>query len=235
MEEVRMEAIGLVVPVMNNFRGFTEMMASVDYPIVPIVVNNWEYNHGVANAWNKGIQRAKEMGLGLTLVSNDDVVFEPGAIKTLVDEMDEEKVLDPADIVSPFNLRLAEVTITDVDFACFLVKTDFLDRFGLFDENFTPAYFEDNDMHYRVKLLGGKGYTVEEAEYFHVGSVTQFKGKRDGRDRVVTHRMFEANRGYYVKKWGGWPGKEKWSRPYNNPDYTPTMWTMLDRKVPLGP
>lgn len=230
-----MEAIGLVVPVMSNFRGFTEMMESVDYPIVPIVIDNWEYNHGVARAWNKGIAKAKELGLSHVLVSNDDVIFEPGCIKTLVDEMDADKVLDPPDIVSPHNLRLPEVTFTDVDFSCFMVEADFLDRFGTFDENFTPAYFEDNDMHYRVKLLGGRGYTVEEAEFFHVGSVTQFKGKRDGRDRVVSHDMFEANRAYYVKKWGGWPGKEKFVVPYNNPAFQPDGWTMLDRKVPLRP
>ena len=231
-----MEAIGLVVPVMSNFRGFTEMMQTVDYPVIPIIENNWDYNHGVSKGWNKGIKRAQDLGLNLVLVSNDDVLFEPGCIARLVDEMEEfdDMGMGP-DIVSPHNLRLPEVTLTDVDFSCFMVETDFLDRFGTFDENFTPAYFEDNDMHYRIKLTGGRGYTVEEAEFFHVGSVTQFKGQRDGRDRVVSHDMFEANRAYYVKKWGGWPGKEKFSRPYNNPAFDVQQWTMLDKKVPLRP
>lgn len=211
MGKIHMGAVGLVVPVYKNFQGFAELMHSIDYPVLPIIADNWNENMGVSRSWNYGIEKANIENLDYALVCNDDIFFDQGTIVKLVEAMETENY----DLVSAINRR-DHVPTEDThyreepDFACFMVKTNFLDEFGEFDEKFSPAYFEDNDMHYRIKVAGGKAVCRADASFYHYGSVTQnWEGKQ-----VVTSPMFEANRAYYVEKWGGYPGSELFLEPF---------------------
>jgi GT2 family glycosyltransferase len=206
--------IALVVPVMRNFLGFSKLMNSVDEEILPVIIPNWQENIGVSGGWNVGLQIAKENGAETTIISNDDVTFLPGTIKKLV------AGIETCDLLSATNYKHSNEQLTGFDehpdFSCFIVKTlDFIDKFGWFDENFRPAYFEDNDMAYRIKLLGGRYARDLGAGMIHEGSVTQ---NMDG-NPVVTSPMFEKNRAYYVKKWGGQPGEEKFLNAFNGEQY----------------
>lgn len=204
--------IGLVVPVLSNFTGFAELMESVDVAVKPIVIDNWNTNRGVAGGWNEGIKRG--LNQDVLIVTNDDVKFHPGTIETMAAAIGEY------DLVSgePYENLGSGFLEDQPEFCCFAINpVNFVDKFGWFDENFTPAYFEDNDMHYRIKLGGGKTARIHHARIDHKGSVTQFKGSTDPDtpDRVVSHEQFRLNRGYYVTKWGGEPGDEKYTTPYN--------------------
>lgn len=209
-----MVKIGLVVPVFKNFVGFAELMQTVDAPVVPIVVPNWKRNIGVSAGWNKGIKQAADSGCDLALVVNDDVLLAPGTINKLRVSVWNHG----ADLATPTNSR--DSVITDhaehsplTDFACFMIKPyEFRERFGWFDESFTPAYFEDDDMRYRIKLSGGSAFACTDAGFFHRGSVTQ----NWGGERVVSHEMFRSNQSYYESKWGGLPGQETFTNPWNN-------------------
>lgn len=199
--------VALVVPVMKNFKGFTELMHSVDHPVLPVIVDNWNENHGVSWAWNYGISKAMSHS-DLVIVCNDDVEFYPGTINRLISH------IEFADLVTPTNTR-DEPTFEGVDgqadFSCFMINPrKFVSKFGWFDEHFFPAYFEDNDMAYRIKLAGGKLRRVGNAPMLHRGSVTQ---NMDGK-QVVDSPTFEQNRAYYISKWGGMPGKEKYTTPF---------------------
>jgi GT2 family glycosyltransferase len=97
---------------------------------------------------------------------------------------------------------------------------EFIQKFGLFDEGFSPAYFEDNDMHYRIKISGGSAYARTDAGFYHHGSVTQNWGGQ----RVVSHEMFRSNQAYYEFKWGGRPGQEVYDRPWNNEKLKVSDW-----------
>jgi GT2 family glycosyltransferase len=92
---------------------------------------------------------------------------------------------------------------------------------GTFDENFRPAYFEDNDMRYRIKLSGLKSYIHTEAVAHHYGSQTQYA---DRNNPVCPPHMFEENRRYYIEKWGGQPGQEVCTTPYGSPNHTIKDW-----------
>lgn len=107
------------------------------------------------------------------------------------------------------------------DFCCWLAKTDILKVIGKFDENFQRAYFEDNDFHYRIKLLGFEAIKVVNAPMYHYGSQTQ---NADPNNPVVPPPMFIENREYYIKKWGGIPGFETYTHPYNNLQLSPRKW-----------
>jgi GT2 family glycosyltransferase len=64
-----------------------------------------------------------------------------------------ETFSDPFEVV--FSDRDTNYVWTESElFSSFMVKRDFFDRVGTFDENFDPCWWEDNDMHYRIILLG---------------------------------------------------------------------------------
>jgi GT2 family glycosyltransferase len=99
----------------------------------------------------------------------------------------------------------------------------FIKKVGYFDEHFYPAYFEDNDMAYRMQRAGLSDFRRTDAVMFHKGSVTQFwNGEEEG--RVVSHEAFRRNERYYQAKWGGGPGQEKFSVPYGTGQYTIKDW-----------
>lgn len=204
--------VALAVPVMSNFKGFTELMASVDIAIKPTVIDNWTENRGVAKAWNKAI--ADNMSEEVLIIANDDVVFWPGTLRKLV------LAAYYVDLVSVVGSETGQYGLHYEgfpDYCCYAIKPkEFVEKFGTFDENFRPAYFEDNDMHYRMKLAGGESAMLLDARVTHVGSVTQNMGGDGNLDpRVVSHEQFVLNREYYIAKWGGEPGNERFKTPYN--------------------
>lgn len=208
-----MLSIGLVVPVLSNFTGFAQLMNSVDAPIKPIILDNWNGNRGVAASWNQGIARGIECAR--LIICNDDVAFYPGTIAKLINM--ETMPYDLVSVVSTDTGQKGFLEDEKPDFCCFAIQPErFVESFGWFDENFKPAYFEDNDMYYRMKLAGAKTALRLDARVDHGGSVTQLKGKgHDTDDRVVSHHQFRLNRDYYTAKWGGEPGQEKYKTPFD--------------------
>lgn len=204
--------IGLVVPVYKNFEGFAALMKSVDREVLPIIIPNWKKNMGVSIGWNIGIKKAIQENCEYALVCNDDIELGPGTIQKLI-----EGIVDGYDLVTPVStLEPVDTEIAgykeNPDFACFMIRpANFVEKFGTFDVEFSPAYFEDNDMAYRIKVGGGRYVCRTDATMVHYGSVTQ----NWGGEQVVTARMFERNRDYYVSKWGGLPGAETYTIPFN--------------------
>lgn len=76
-------------------------------------------------------------------------------------------------------------------FSCAVTKREVIDRIGNFDENYTPAFFEDNDFKYRAILAKFGIYVVNTVCFFHFGSITS----RDCDSNL------EKNRNYYYSKY----------------------------------
>jgi len=209
------------VPVLNNFKGFAELVHSLNLTGVEFFVeDNWNENIGVSKAWNKFIGAGIASRADAVLICNDDVIWRPGSFAKLIEawERRSEDTILLTGVSHDTEPGLHEAP----DYSCFLFNPrEMLGVIGLFDENFTPAYFEDNDSHYRIKLAGKKAYCCAEARVDHKGSQTQ---NADPQKPVVTSQMFEANRDYYSRKWGGWPGQETFVHPFNNPNNTLKDW-----------
>lgn len=211
----RLEVLGIAVPVMKNFKGFTELIASVDEAFIPIVVQNWSNNIGVSAGWNFGLRTAIAENIDYLLIPNDDVILHPATLYKLMGEL-QDKIFITGSAGSS-----VEAYDEHPDFACFMVQPHkFVERYGWFDENFSPAYFEDNDMAYRIKLAGDKYIRRLDATFTHAGSVTQ---NMDG--PVVSSAMFERNRAYYRTKWGADPLAEIYTHPFNDESKHPNDWT----------
>lgn len=48
-----------------------------------------------------------------------------------------------------------------------LLTRECIEKVGLFDEQYTPRYIEDNDYTLRIRLAGGKFYLTSYAQFFH--------------------------------------------------------------------
>jgi len=149
----------LIVPVLNRYDLLKRMIKSIDYPVRDLMiidngsqyepddypgnefVQNWwlltmPSNLGVAGSWNLGIKSFPHDHVW-TFASND-MWFRPGDLERL-------------STASRGSLTLSEY---QPHFHTFAVGEDVVDRIGLFDERFAPAYCEDNDFMRRVQFAG---------------------------------------------------------------------------------
>ncbi len=194
-------------------------------------------NRGVAAAWNSGIRRAFEDGCSVVFVLNDDIIICRDSVDHIAHRLvfgsEALGVLTGSDIRNFVSVDEAydypfqnyENDIMDApDFAFFALTKDAYETVGEFDENFHPAYFEDNDYVYRCLLAKMRPVRSQNGSFYHYGSRTQNAGPP-----VVPSSVFEHNRNYFVGKWGGMPGEEVYNHPYNNPELNWRDW----RRWPL--
>ena len=76
-------------------------------------------------------------------------------------------------------------------FSCVIFKRKVIDEIGFFDENFSPAFFEDNDLSFRALY---KGYSLaynNNSFIFHNHSTTS---------KTLDGSIFEKNKKYFFKK-----------------------------------
>lgn len=82
---------------------------------------------------------------------------------------------------------------------------------GYLDENFFPAYYEDNDHRYRMKLAGIE-WEYLPLQYTHRVSSTL---KSNAEFQKKNQMTFAENARYYIEKWGGLPGEEQYDAPFD--------------------
>jgi len=139
---------------------------------------------------------------GPWLISGNDIKFMPGSMKKI-----NTVLSDNPD---------ASIICAD-GYAIFCMTTVGVQKVGLFDENFYPAYYEDMDHFRRVKLSGAKAVGVPDFKFVH-GEAPYWGSSTLKSDPALEKKFagFTGNlREYYIRKWGGEPHKEKFTTPYN--------------------
>jgi GT2 family glycosyltransferase len=157
-------------------------------------------NLGCGPSWNRIITSFP----GSWLITGNDVQFKPGSLARIAQV---EETTPDADIVCADG------------YSVFVMTPGGRRKVGLFDENFYPAYHEDCDHWRRVVLSGAKAVNVPGFEFIHGeapnwGSCTI--NADPGLKEFMGKRLAEL-RAYYERKWGGTPGAEKFSTPFNRP------------------
>lgn len=155
-------------------------------------------NTGVAPAWNRFMRELRD---DYVIIANDDVAVHPNTVELLVNAA---KSGDGYMYVGDHR--------SGNSFSLFLLTQEGYRVVGEFDDNFWPAYFEDNDYAYRLKLAGKPFIEVPEAHFDHVGSSTIRSFNEV--ERAIAGQMFEKNRHYYTMKWGGLPEQEAYTTPF---------------------
>lgn len=143
----------------------------------------------VAESWNYFARNTPLSNM--LLVLNDDVVLGDTAVETLYKAWN--KFSD------------APVLLPDTgDWCVFVWNTKIaLTSIGLFDTAFYPAYWEDCDYAYRIRLTGLEPKCIDGVLYTHKGSQTIKKYESTGVDMESKHHQhFRRNREYFRRKWG---------------------------------
>lgn len=235
--------IGLLFPPMNNFKGLTEAIwtAKSRHDLQVYIWPQWFEQVTLAKAWNDGAKAAFADRCDYVVVCNDDILFSPDTIDAMIDVYELEHKAHRVAMVTPNNIKLQLLNPYDIrdyvrpndpytysehpNFSCFLIAPDFFDLLGTFDENFRPAWYEDNDMHRRATLLGYKLIMTTAAPHVHIGGVSTSMIPE------VVHS--DNSKEYYIRKWGGvpyshpdGPQKEYFLTPFNDPNLTPKDWSL---------
>lgn len=153
-----------------------------------------EKNLGVAGSWNMLMDYADKINATHVLVLNDDIYLgkDENTIKYLIRNNAD------CDFINSFQ-----------NWCCFILTVDIWKRAGKFDEEFFPAYFEDNSFDYKMTLIGAKkNWTSFLDPALYRNSMTIAK------DPSLNSR-FMQNRQMYIDMWGGLPSEEKFTKKFN--------------------
>lgn len=238
-------------PIVNGFHWLKRLVDSVDYPVDTfVIINNngkggltveldnlvkMEHpfikklvvchlpsNIGVSGAWNMIIKCY--MNSPYWIIANNDIAFTPGFL--------EEMNLAASDN----EVGMVHGNAGDFDFGSydlFLIKDWVIKQYGLFDENFYPAYCEDLDYIMRlvhkpiksIKNISKPYYHGETFNYSETGKQTSRVDPELG-DRLNYVHM--VNFRYMDEKWGPhWRTTWPYELPYNKSDL-PITYTSFD-------
>lgn len=187
-----------------------------DYPVFltkavaqyrAMVVQN-EAN-SVAGAWRHAIRHGlNQAETDIVLLANQDVEFYPETLMKLTTAARQHEFVFGRPPRAQDRFSLWGGTIAS--FRKFAERDIDRKNCGLPDTQFTPAYYEDNDLDYRMRL-SGMTQTAVDAPYKHKGSsVIRFNRAA----RKANRLSFAENSKRYIAKWGGLPGEEKFKIPY---------------------
>ena len=150
-------------------------------------------NLGVAASWNLLCREIFKEN-DYALIVNDDVYLGYG-----IDEVS-------AAIQASGNAGFIR---SEMSWSIFLISKDLYVELGGFDELFYPAYYEDSDYIYRMRLAG-----IEQFITPTLNPLThRINGTYDRNPELVNAAMSD-NRERFIKKWGGLPLLERFKEPF---------------------
>ena len=156
-------------------------------------------NLGVAKSWNIILDKAVELGYPRVLILNDDVYL--GKHRKDVEQLIE-------------TYYHADLIHSTKNFCSFIMTTFAYKMYGGFDEDFFPAYFEDNDFKYRLKINGGYSTETEQLD------PEVYRNSMSIKKDIDLNNNFQKNEKRYIEKWGGLPSEETFKTPFNNQNNT---------------
>ena len=198
----------MIVPILVGPDILRRMLDTIDYPIKKlIIIDNgdalryqgpWPVEHvqstkvikmpanlGVAGSWNLGIKATPFAPWWL--ITNFDVEWPAGSLRMFAEQAGEGVLL--AQSPQPY--------------CAFAIGEDVVQRVGLFDEGFHPAYFEDNDYELRCAVEGVKVKRSTIPVVHHNSSTIGYFGE-------INNRTYASNAEYMNGK-RSHPGRGGWS------------------------
>lgn len=198
--------VGIVTLTVGHWDLMDEHIRSIyqtyPHPKEFYIVPNIDFGMSLGAALNKGIKRALKDGCDYVVYSADDVVVGEGAIQTLVSHL----------IVNDLWITHGLAHNTS-GWDTFAASPALFVHVGFFDEFFYPAYFEDNSFDRRLTLKNPKKQAYIPVELFHKKSQTI--NRMDPQRLSQHHADFSRVQRLYTAMWGGPPGHETYTIPWN--------------------
>lgn len=156
-------------------------------------------NVGVARSWNVIFEQARLMHFSHVALIAQGTRLDGGTARlaALVDEWADDRGL-----------------LTDFAWHCIVLSVKTWEKVGRFDEQFWPAYYEDNDYVRRLELAGihTPDHRIPKLSRLVLsGTETTAETLTAG---LIPAGVYGANATRYEEKWGGPPGHERFIVPY---------------------
>ena len=195
----------LIIPVLNRFDLLEECISSIDCEVEHLLIidNSGQYsipsglyggkstvlnipaNLGVAGSWNLGIKSFPFAPYWI--ITSNDIKYAPGQLQKLGDKSSPDLLIKTSQAWSSFSIGSN------------VVKT-----VGLFDENYHPAYYEDNDYKSRMDRLGLRDLSVSaDINVIAYGAATTIQDSQELFNRNIATN--ESNYQYWQDKFNS-PG-----------------------------
>lgn len=173
-------------------------------------------NLGTCRAWNWGLETAFAKGYNVALLLNDDMILtDPRTLTQLRDIY----------VCQARQLRY----LHDRGYSAICISKIMWDEVGPFDIGFHPAFFEDNDHHWRCKVAQVPWDEILiDSVHGNDGSSTL---KADVEFQSINAHTFNLNRERYRAKWGAGPHEEIWTVPWNGGPAQPGIRERLDPEM----
>jgi len=133
------------------------------HPNLHVQVSTLPYNPGSARGFNFGL-RNMLYSMDKTqwvLVVNNDIAFYPGVLKNLAEQVNNQLVEN-----RKFGIGFTSLCCGG-EWSAVVFTNRLVQEIGLMDENFYPAYYEDDDYGIRVSLSSYKAVTFNNTPMLH--------------------------------------------------------------------
>lgn len=95
------------------------------------------------------------------------------------------------------------------EWSVFIIPKKTYIKVGMFDEDFHPAYYEDNDYMYRMKMAGIRPFKIPFL------NPIIYKNSQTIEKSPLIMTYAKSNKLRYISKWGGEPNNEKFTKPFS--------------------
>ena len=168
-----------------------------------------ENNLGYSKGNNIGINSVLDKNYEYIALLNNDIMFTPNWLEDTLSLFEKDNQLG---MISPRIQKGKKITIENYInkyqsymkkfkgdfeytveplFCCVFIKKEVVDKIGLLDENFTPAFWEDNDYCFRAMYAGYSLAISNKSFVFHNHSQTS---------KSLPSEIFERNKKYFMQK-----------------------------------
>jgi GT2 family glycosyltransferase len=199
------QRIGIGIPTLNRYDILKTFLPyyqeSTLYPIYIVDNGNQGIKHSNVIIQNKNIGVAASWNLlcniifehhEYAIILNDDCMF----------NLSKENL---ESIIKRYPNQFIRAT---PDWCAFILSKSIYNKVGQFDEGFFPAYYEDNDYEYRMKLL-----RIPIIKTPFLNPLIHRSSSSAEKDPSIFEAA-KANKKRYVQKWGGLPTYEKYDKPF---------------------
>lgn len=161
--------------------------------------------------WNKGLKFFfRAAGRSHVLVCNNDIELRGDAYRLLLETEFPFVTCVSVDSVGQVGI-VGDRSVQDLvqsarphpDFSSFLISKTVFESVGLFDMEYYPAYYEDNDYHVRMHRAGITAQCVD-LPFLHYGAQTLKHASES--EKILIRRCAMQNREKFYGKYGCYPG-----------------------------
>lgn len=169
--------------------------------IYRLLVTFHDSNIGCAGGWNRVLQA--DSAAPWYLVMNNDIAFPAGVLGRIHKNLHQHVTADP--VANGFAVfGLPDLAL----YSTFAMSQKVVEKVGLFDENFWPVFFEDNDYTGRLHCEGIKAIQFDDCPLLHneaLGKTGEYVSGTRLLDKHGPDIQFAMNTGSVMisRKWGG--------------------------------